>query len=411
MLWNSYAISNETSIHGNFNFLNNFEVFILSLLVTDDTFAQTNNNGNSTSFQDVLDQESFYPKLEVFLKKRLDNIDSPLYQTLEENVGVTINNTKELIKNINSYPINKIAGGFEFVQIKNHAIQTINQYLAIWKLYNFISNNTETFIFEKPNEIKLSIKRDSSENFLDTFIKLYQNIHESMQYIQFEFRIFNIFPEKKLSTGEQSLLNFYSSIYAFVRKGEQHIRQQEQYLLLLDEPETGYHATWKKKFIKSITEILPELFKELKQDPNIQVIFTTHDALTLSDIPNDNITYLKKLEDSSIKVFKSNDNEKPQKSFGANITDLLADSFFVDDGLMGDFARSKIEEVIIWLRNDKKDLSKKDYFKSIVNIIDEPIIQRKLSEMYDKIFNESLELQTIEMQIEELNRLKSKLNK
>lgn len=415
MLWNHYAVTNEASVHGNFNFLNNFEVFILSLLVTDDTFSQTNSNGYNFGFQDVLDEKDFEKKLIVFLKKRLDNIDGSLYQSLEEKEGITFNNTEELIKRIESYPIIKITGDLEFVQIRDHAIQTIERYLAIWNLYNFISKNKDIFIFENPNEIKLSIKRDSSENFLETFIKLYQSVHESMQYIQFEFRIFNIFPEKRLSTGEQSLLNFYSSIYAFVRKGEQHIRQQEQYLLLLDEPETGYHAIWKKKFIKSITEILPELFKELKQDPNIQVIFTTHDALTLSDIPNGNITYLKKLEDSSIKVFHLGDHERPSHSFGASITDLLANSFFIDDGLMGDFAKGKINDLLKYLTYDdsKEDsntneipkldwsLSKAEKF---IDIIGEPLLKYDLKELllskfYDekKIDDEIAKLQELKL--------------
>lgn len=411
MLWNHYAISNEPSIHGNFNFINNFEVFILSLLVSDDTYMQTNDNGTSIGFQEVLDQDDFQTKLEIFLCKRLDNIDGALYKTLESSVGVNFTNTTELIEKIKAYPIIQIAGGFKFDEIKKQAILTIKRYSAIWELYNFISLNTEVFIFDKPNEINLSVKKDTSEDFLKTFFGLYQKVHESIQYIQFEFRIFNIFPQKKLSTGEQSLLNFYSSIYSFIGKREQHLRQHKQYLLLLDEPETGYHATWKKKFIKSITEILPEIFNELNKNTSIQIIFTTHDALTLSDIPNNNITYLQKLEDSSVTVFKLKEKGRPNRSFAANITDLLADSFFVEGGLVGDFAKGKIQEVIEWLRNEKRDLTKKNNYKSIIKIIDEPIIQRKLSEMYDLAFNEDLELQTIDMQINELKKLKSKLNR
>jgi hypothetical protein len=215
--------------------------------------------------------------------------------------------------------------------------------------------------------------------------------------------------ERNLSSGETAILNFYSRIYYYFKKNIielESIKRKDFYIIFLDEADMGFHPKWKKAFVKSITTFLPNFFNSL--DSKIQIIFTTHDPLTLSDIPNSQITYLDKTKESNIIL---SDSDKPQKSFGANITDLLADSFFVDDGLIGDFARSKIEEVIMWLRNDKKDLSKKDYYKSIVNIIDEPIIQRKLSEMYDKIFNESLELQTIEMQIEELNRLKSKLNK
>ncbi|TYB78110.1 ATP-binding protein [Bizionia saleffrena] len=410
MLWNHYAISNEAAIHGNFNFLNNFEVFILSLLVSDDTYMQTNDNGTFGDFQKVLDQNDFHDKLEMFLTKRLDNIDGPLCKTLENSVGINFNNVTELIEKVKAYPITKIAGGFKFELIKKQAILTIKRYSSVWKLYNFISRNSKILVFDKPNEINLSVKKDTSEDFLKRFFELYQNVHQSIQYLQFEFRIFNVFPQKKLSTGEQSLLNFYSSIYSFVGKGEQHLRKHNQYLLLLDEPETGYHATWKKKFIKSITEIVPELFNELDQKPSIQIVFTTHDALTLSDIPNDNITYLKKLKNSNIKVFKNDDPEKPQKSFGANITDLLADSFFVDDGLMGDFAKEKIQETINWLHsfiNESKvnpEVSEDiiNNHEAIIKIIDEPLLNYKLTEMFQTVFPNRIDKENTAKQIKDL---------
>lgn len=410
MLWNYYNVSNEETIHGDFNFINNFEVFILSLLVTDDTFAKTNSNGFKISFQDVLDQPEFERKLEVFLKKRLDNIDKSLFETLEESSGIKFLNVDDLIQKIKSNKFSQISGGFDFTSIKNHLVQTIIRYSRIFELYRFISMNSDKIlIFEKPNDINISVKKDSSENFLKTFIQLYQDVHETLQYITFEFRIFNIFPEKKLSTGEQSLLNFYSSVYAFVRKGENHIRKFNQYLLLLDEPETGYHAVWKKKFIKSITEILPELFNELSQKPSIQIIFSTHDALTLSDIPNDNITYLQKFDDSSIKVFKLDDEGRPLRSFGANITDLLSDSFFVGDGLIGDFAKKGIQSIIKWLNDEKRDLKKVEDIRKLITIIDEPITKTKLAEMFDLKLNEHLRVSIIRKQIEDLEKIEKAL--
>ena len=150
------------------------------------------------------------------------------------------------------------------------------------------------------------------------------------------------------------------------------------------------------------------MFSSLEQKPTLQIIFTTHDALTLSDLPNDKISYLKRLEDNSIKVFHQEDSNRPSKSFGANITDLLADSFFVDDGLIGDFAKEKIQETIKWLNDINRDASKKWYYESVIKIIDEPIVQRKLSEMYDEIFNEDLEVQTLDQQIKFLENLKSR---
>lgn len=411
MLWNKYVVSSEPNVHGNYNFISNFEVFILSLLVTDDTFAQTNSNGFKIGFQEVLDQDSFEDRLEVFLKKRLDNIDAALFETLEESFGVKFDNVDDLIKKIKADKFSQIGGGFDFIKIKSHLEQTIIRYSRVFKLYRFISSNADKiFIFEKPNEIKISVKQGATENFLKTFIQLYQDVHETFQYIQFEFRIFNISPEKKLSTGENSLLNFYSSIYAFVRKGEDHLRKKNQYLLLLDEPETGYHAIWKKKFVKSITEILPELFNELDQQPSIQIIFSTHDALTLSDIPNDNITYLQKLDNSNIKVFQLNEQGRPTRSFGANITDLLADSFFVSDGLVGDFAKNYIHKIIKWINNEDRDLDKENEVAKLISIIDEPIVQAKLAEMFDLKLNKNLRVSMIRKQIEDLQKIEREIS-
>ena len=61
------------------------------------------------------------------------------------------------------------------------------------------------------------------------------------------------------------------------------------------------------------------------------------------------IVYLKKEGDKTT-VLEGKD--RPQKSFGANIHDLLADSFFIGDGLIGDFAKEKINETIEELKKD-----------------------------------------------------------
>ena len=92
----------------------------------------------------------------------------------------------------------------------------------------------------------------------------------------------------------------------------------------------------------------------------------------------------KEIEIDGKKVQISNPQPiEDKKSFGANITDLLADSFFIEDGLIGDFAKGKIEEVLndlIKKRPCKKE--KRFEYKKIINLIDEPIIRMKLEDMY-----------------------------
>lgn len=227
---------------------------------------------------------------------------------------------------------------------------------------------------------------------------------------------------RNLSSGETSLLNFYSRIYYYFQKNLEEIEsivRKDFYILFLDEADMGFHPKWKKGFVKSITSFLPSFFKDF--DSNIQIIFTTHDPITLSDIPNDQIIYLNKIEDKNIVLSKF---EKPKKSFGANVHDLLAHSFFLEDGLIGDFAKEKIKEVLdnlnyTILRNEIDELKskensnfknllklkteqldeldgnftpqKKEYIKSIIEIVDEPILKFKLEEMYNEVYHSEID--------------------
>ena len=145
----------------------------------------------------------------------------------------------------------------------------------------------------------------------------------------------------------------------------------------------------------------------------MQLIITTHDPLTLSDIPNNNIVYLRKQSDQS-EVLNFNNNDRPNKTFGANITDLLADSFFIDDGLIGEFAKDKIEKSIDWINSEKKKKEKlknnyiideKEYqhHKKIISIIDEQVISLKLAEMLEELKGESkLQKELIDKEIKYL---------
>jgi predicted ATP-binding protein involved in virulence len=165
-----------------------------------------------------------------------------------------------------------------------------------------------------------------------------------------------------------------------------------------------FHPVWKKRYVNAILKSLPHFFKSLDVVPKLQIIITTHDPLTLSDLPINNVVFLHKKGDYSTVI---NDTNKIQKTFGANITDLLAHSFFVEDGLIGDFAKSKIKGVIKWIEKNK-NLSKEKkstssfqeelkYNKKIINLIDEKIVKIKLAEMIteftvdDEYYNEVID--------------------
>lgn len=155
-------------------------------------------------------------------------------------------------------------------------------------------------------------------------------------------------------------------------------------------------------------------------------------------MPNNSVVYLKK-DGKYSKVLTHNDADRPQKTFGANIHELLADSFFVGDGLIGDFAKNKIAITLSWLKikaNELNELSKGEkfiyeidstidipkfenkeeefnYHRQIIELIDEPLVKNKLKEMFIEYANDksqflNYELEKAKQKVQELEeRLKN----
>ncbi len=142
-----------------------------------------------------------------------------------------------------------------------------------------------------------------------------------------------------------------------------------------------------------MVKTIPYFFELIEGAPSVQIVFTTHDPLALSDIPNHNIVFMKKEDDSaSAEVLDYKDISRP-KSFGANVNDLLSHSFFVKKGLVGEFAKNKINRTINWLNKELgHDFDKRivyseienssSYHKKVIAMIDEPIVKEKLQRMY-----------------------------
>jgi len=133
------------------------------------------------------------------------------------------------------------------------------------------------------------------------------------------------------------------------------------------------------------------------------LIFITHSPFILSDIPKENVIFLEKGK----QVYPFEDN---QQTFGANIHTLLSHGFFMKDGLMGEFAKDKIDTVIKYLNQTKLSDDEIIYCENIISIIGEPIIKRQLQKMLDS--KRLCEIDVIKKQIEELQiELAKKENK
>ena len=395
----------------------NFEITILSYLTLNDTFLITGNNGHF-DFQQVLESSSFEAFLDNFLKKYIISQDK-IFEGDFENIN--LKNSKGLIELISAtYERIVNTGGIKTEMLKEKMLKDIQGLNDIYLLYNFIRE----FLSDR-DKATLIFSVDNKTNVLqaETFFSLYTKVvryFSNIPGINPDFM--EVKTDVNLSFGEKCLLNLYATIFGFTKSNDSS-RKRENYILILDEADLGYHPMWKKKFVGTINKTLPIIFSELTpmiyraniweknpdiQVPNLQVIFTTHDPLSLSDMPNKNVVYLKRSEGVT-EVLEIDDIVRPSKTFGANITDLLADSFFIHEGLIGDFSKTKIEETITWINNNAKVADRNAenfgkellYHKKIISIIDESIVKIKLSEMISELDDKNdFEKQIISNEIE-----------
>lgn len=420
-------------IHDSSDFIKNTEINILSYLLLGATFPRTG-LGGGLDFSEINNTQNFHERLNFFLEMYFVNEFKLLTEKLKNILnGIKIEDSEQIKKIINEDRWEKEAG-IETKPVKERMIRYLDSFVEIYNFYDKIIKITHSQLLTfKDENLIFNFKNTESKLLFDELILSYKYILKSFQNCPIDIVLFNFNPNKKLSTGEKAILDFYSSLYFYidVNKESEHTNF-EYYLLMLDEPDLGFHPLWKKKFINALTKTLPVLFSKInpvtydnskistKANPYVQIIFTTHDPLTLSDIPNGNIIYLSKnLQSGESEILNVENANRPAKSFAANITNLLSDSFFINDGLIGDFAKFKIEETINWINNQKESQAQKldifkeelSYHKKVIELIDEKVIKLKLSEMISEIDGDTdFQKKIYDQEIEYLVRKRESLN-
>jgi len=197
------------------------------------------------------------------------------------------------------------------------------------------------------------------------------------------------------SSGEQQVIfNTQSILYHLYNldsihrqsdsgKGPERIRYQH-INIVLDEMELYYHPEWQRSFIYELHQALNKL--KPRKDEGIQGInisILTHSPFILSDIPASNILKL-----------PLDAKDQHNQSFAANIHDILADNFFLENGL-GKYAEHCINRALKDLneisykkehqKDYKLDTEKLAEIKNFIRLIEEPILRNKMTEMVHQI--------------------------
>jgi len=271
--------------------------------------------------------------------------------------------------------------------------------------YKAVSNGYRDGIRDSANinfyilaSAKLSFDSIIDKSLLTQFLNIERKLFYRSTYVTPYFSDYLIYPSP--SAGELSALNFYARLFDTLRDSE-----QNHFIILLDEPDTSYHPQWKKQFLNNFFKFLEQNFpKKL-----FQIIFTTHSPYLISDLPRENVKLIMKGESGPEIV-----SNKKIKTFGANIHELLAESFFLENGTIGDFAFKTLESLIEYLKSEEEKTEdwEEEKAESIIDEVGDMLIKCKLEDLFNEKFNHLPDIEEeealLEARLKELRALKKR---
>jgi ABC-type multidrug transport system ATPase subunit len=202
------------------------------------------------------------------------------------------------------------------------------------------------------------------------FFKVEMNLIEKNKLDEKTFKFSTLSSgEKQMTYTIGSLLYHLKNVDSVKDRGETDDLYYKHINVILEEIELYYHPEMQRKLLSYILESIQKL--EIKT-LSLQIILITHSPFVLSDIPCNNVLYLK-----DGKSF----NEERTESFGANIFELLRDNFYLNDGPIGVHSYNTLKEMFKLL--NKKRINNSDFtsVKNMTQYIGEPFLKQELKRL------------------------------
>jgi hypothetical protein len=221
--------------------------------------------------------------------------------------------------------------------------------------------------------IKEIVESDRGKNEAIEFLKLIESTAIDVGNF--------IFKWDGLSSGQYAQLKLFSRLYYFKRENEKsnerdaelHIVKVKKIIFLLDEPDIYLHPEWQRTLMYKLIVFIKAYFKDYK----VQVIYSSNNPMTISDMPGNNLVYLDKGKDDI--YTKAERNTK--KTFAANIYDLYADGFFLTE-FIGEIPKRVIGDIIKELNVVKSvNNERATQLRNIIILIGDDVIRNKLLDM------------------------------
>jgi predicted ATP-binding protein involved in virulence len=179
----------------------------------------------------------------------------------------------------------------------------------------------------------------------------------------------------RMSSGERQLLytcgTFIYHIINLLSVQDSNRVRYRNMMLVLDEVEICFHPEYQRQFISRLRNMLAKF--RFNKYCSICIIIATHSPFILSDIPQQNILYLK--DGQCV-----NDNVSINP-YAANVNDILHQSFFLDKTFMGDYALERMQKLLSDIESyGKKKINRNiEDLKKEINLIGDKFLKQQLT--------------------------------
>lgn len=250
------------------------------------------------------------------------------------------------------------------------------------------------------------------EDFLEIY-ELYMRISYEIDFFKFSWG---------LSTGESNFFNLFARLHDGMKQ-----EPKRKIILMFDELDSSFHPQWQQEIMMRLSNFLCSFYPQTE----FQIFLTTHSPVLLSDIPRENVLFMKK-DEAVVQEYG--------QTFAANIASLYYDSFFMKKGSIGEIAKHTIGNLLSVLTafDNKEDvrnqqglflinfiqkqfpyMNERDIgrnacsmttIQNLIDAIGEDIWRYKISEKYKRLFSSEEDVLVEEIR-KELNLLEQKKGK
>lgn len=180
---------------------------------------------------------------------------------------------------------------------------------------------------------------------------------------------YNITP---FSSGEEAILHQLSEFHEALKNST-----NEYVIVSIDEGELYLHPEWQRKYINTLYQFFEHHSRSYNK--KFQIIITSHSPFIISDIPKQNLIFLKKDSLGNCKVSQS---EGHLPTLGGNIFELFSDGFFLKE-FISEYAFEKINQAIKFLNGEQSEFKELAEVENFNKLVGEALIRDEIQKMID----------------------------